>query len=59
MHYWYNRTLKHWTNPLNCKICDYGAMNKTDFDTHYHCEENQEEFKDEDHLEQHNLFEQH
>ena len=30
---------KHWTNPLNRKICDYEAANKKDFDLHYHCEE--------------------
>ena len=59
MHYCEDRTPKHWRNPLNCKICDYEATNKKDFELHYHCEKCQEDFKDEDHLDQHNLFEQH
>ena len=59
MHYCEDRTSKHWTNPLNCKICDCEATNKKDFELHYHYEKYQEDFKDKDHLDQHNLFEQH
>ena len=59
MHYCEDRTPKHWTNPLNCKICEYEAKNKKDFELHYSCEKCQEDFKDEDHLDQHNLSEQH
>ena len=59
MHLCRDRTIEHWKNPLNCEICDYEAFNKLDFDSHIHCEKCQEDFKDMDHLEQHNLFEEH
>ena len=59
MHLCRDRTIEHWKNPLNCEICDYEAFNKLDFDSHIHCEKCQEDFKDIDHLEQHNLFEEH
>ena len=59
MLYFEDRTQKHWTNPLNCKICDFEAINKKDFELHYHCEKCQEDVKDKDHLDQYNLFEQH
>ena len=59
MHLCKDRTIEHWKSQLNCKMCDYKAFNQLDFDSHIYCEMCQEDFKDIDHLEQHNLFEEH
>ena len=59
MHNCKNSTPKHWINPLNCNIYEYEATNNKDFNLHNHCEKCPEDFKDEDHLDQQNIFEEH
>ena len=49
---------EHWKIPLNCQICDHKDFNKLDLDSHIHFFMCQEDFKDIDNLEQHNLFEE-